>query len=352
MKKRFFSLLLAVVLLLTVIPMASAQTTDDTFRVPIAVHVNETIAAIEMELRLPEGIEYVKWVRSDVIKNAAYIDNFANGIFAQTGILKIGIFNASNKYSPTNGILDLGYLEFKGDPAGLYLEFVKAKHVVVISKDELKSTNCLVDLIIDLSAFPTAIVAQGVCGENLTCVLTADGTLTINGSGAMTEYADAASVPWDAYRGKIKTLSLPKDITTISDAAFSGCTGLEDVYYNSTPSDWAKISIGDENEPLLNAELHTLPEPAPILSLKLSDSSGGELDSIPTGNFRVEAVLSEQAPAGTVLLAAYTANGQMVSAVCSTSAQFTNNGNIAEVKAFLLTSLGNPAPLCEAVTVR
>ena len=50
------------------------------------------------------------------------------------------------------------------------------------------------------------VIASGECGENgdnLTWVLTEDGTLTISGSGEMENYTDSSVAPWYSNRTKI-----------------------------------------------------------------------------------------------------------------------------------------------------
>ena len=54
----------------------------------------------------------------------------------------------------------------------------------------------LLVLTVVLSAAPVARAAEsGSCGENLTWSLE-DGTLTITGSGAMTDFPESAMAPW------------------------------------------------------------------------------------------------------------------------------------------------------------
>ena len=71
-------------------------------------------------------------------------------------------------------------------------------------------------------------------------------TLTISGTGAMANYADANSQPWAANRSDIKTIVINDDVTSIGDNAFaySGLTSVnipasvtsigESVFYNCT----------------------------------------------------------------------------------------------------------------------
>ena len=90
-----------------------------------------------------------------------------------------------------------------------------------------------------------AAVVNGNCGENLTWSLnTKDSSLTIEGSGAMTDYASYYEdyAPWYAYRSYIKTLSLPSGLTHIGDIAFLQCDNLVSVYIPATLT-----SIGSES---------------------------------------------------------------------------------------------------------
>ena len=124
-----------------------------------------------------------------------------------------------------------------------------------------------------------AATHSGTCGDNVTWTLDASGTLTISGKGAMADYY-IFSVPWYDTRSQVKTgiikngvtsigncafadcssltsATIPNSVTSIGNGAFSSCSSLTDVYYGGTETDWAKITIKDGNEPLLNATLHT-----------------------------------------------------------------------------------------------
>ena len=70
----------------------------------------------------------------------------------------------------------------------------------------------------------------GMCGEALYWTLFKNsGELKLRGSGDMTDYPDAQSVPWYAYRSEIKELELPAELTGIGDYAFADCTALNTV---------------------------------------------------------------------------------------------------------------------------
>ena len=73
----------------------------------------------------------------------------------------------------------------------------------------------------------------GACGDNLTYTLTisTDGstTFSIEGSGKMYDFVETADMPWYTYRNAITSVSLPSELTTIGDFAFSNCTFLASI---------------------------------------------------------------------------------------------------------------------------
>ena len=91
-------------------------------------------------------------------------------------------------------------------------------------------TACLTALFITVSASAATEVARGTCGENLTWVLDSEGTLTIEGSGAMDNWPDDAP-PWDSYYADIRTVSLPKGLTSVGDYAFYYCNSLTSINF-------------------------------------------------------------------------------------------------------------------------
>ncbi len=71
---------------------------------------------------------------------------------------------------------------------------------------------------------------SGTCGENLTWTLD-NGVLNISGTGAMTNFASGAAVPWSAYRETILEVNIAAGVTTVGDMAFYGCTDLKTVNF-------------------------------------------------------------------------------------------------------------------------
>ena len=87
-------------------------------------------------------------------------------------------------------------------------------------------------LLFFLAFLPIAASADesGSCGENVTYTFVeATGTLTISGTGAMTDYTSSSSAPWYSYRSKIKTVDIGNGVTSIGNSAFYYCSGLTSV---------------------------------------------------------------------------------------------------------------------------
>ena len=70
--------------------------------------------------------------------------------------------------------------------------------------------------------------STGTCGESLTWTL-AGGTLTISGSGAMTDYNESNTAPWYSGREQITAVVVDRGVTGIGAYAFYGCVNLIDI---------------------------------------------------------------------------------------------------------------------------
>jgi len=140
--------------------------------------------------------------------------------------------------------------------------FVKGKGLVVKIVDGKISAVSYFDK--DCQPFggvtpsPSPAPTSGTCGKNLAWELENDGVLTVSGTGAMSDYQDPADVPWCLSRSKIKTVYISSDVTAIGDNAFFDCVNLRDVYYNDTQTRWDTITIGDNNDSLVDAIKHFL----------------------------------------------------------------------------------------------
>lgn len=54
----------------------------------------------------------------------------------------------------------------------------------------------------------------------------------------------------------LRSVTIPVGVTEINYATFKNCTELKDVYYDGSESQWNAITIGEDNECLLNANIH------------------------------------------------------------------------------------------------
>ena len=80
------------------------------------------------------------------------------------------------------------------------------------------------------SAYAADIYAAGQCGaegSDVSWELSAQTmALSISGTGAMADYANANSVPWTSVRDKITSATIAEGVTSVGGYAFSNCTAL------------------------------------------------------------------------------------------------------------------------------
>ena len=101
----------------------------------------------------------------------------------------------------------------------------------------LALTLCLIMVLgmLPITAGAAEIVDSGYCGgegdgTNLAWTLTADGTLTISGTGRMAEYrTNKTSSPWIEYTSCIKNLNICSGVVSIGSRSFYGCNNLYSV---------------------------------------------------------------------------------------------------------------------------
>ena len=97
-----------------------------------------------------------------------------------------------------------------------------------------KCDNCdATDTVVDEGS---KLLPSGVCGDNLTWTLDEEGTLTISGTGPM---SDSFPPPWSKYGSSVKHIHIESGVTTIGKEAFVHCHHVKSV---SIPNTVWKIS--------------------------------------------------------------------------------------------------------------
>lgn len=86
----------------------------------------------------------------------------------------------------------------------------------------------------------SAAETDGTCGTGVTWSLSANGTLTISGKGAMKNYPSAESTPWAEFKDQIRVIVVENGVSAVGNYAFYGLNALISV----TIADSVKI-IGD-----------------------------------------------------------------------------------------------------------
>lgn len=100
-------------------------------------------------------------------------------------------------------------------------------------KSFISSILCLL-----CSMYIIASAQSGSCGNNATWTLDSNtGTLTINGTGEITNYSNGTDVaPWKSYSYSIKSIAISEGITSIGQFAFYGCTNATSLSIPTTVS--------------------------------------------------------------------------------------------------------------------
>ncbi|MCD7855770.1 MAG: leucine-rich repeat protein [Clostridiales bacterium] len=98
---------------------------------------------------------------------------------------------------------------------------------------------------------------SGSCGDGVTWSFdSSTGTLSIEGSGAMTDYANVLSIPWKSYCPNIKSVSVGEGVTKIGSYSLTWCEQVTSITLPSTVKSIGRNGIA-WNESLKTV---TLPE--------------------------------------------------------------------------------------------
>ncbi len=74
-------------------------------------------------------------------------------------------------------------------------------------------------------------MASGDCGNDVTWALYPDGTIVIDGEGAIPNYTSQTAQPWASVRHLVKTVVIGKDITAVGNYAFAYCESIEAIEF-------------------------------------------------------------------------------------------------------------------------
>lgn len=82
------------------------------------------------------------------------------------------------------------------------------------------------------------VVAEGVCGDNVSWALSVDGSFVIDGTGEMWGYKDEQGGfwerPWEAYTDRIIKVSIGDGVTSVGAGAFRRCNNLETISFGNS----------------------------------------------------------------------------------------------------------------------
>ena len=136
------------------------------------------------------------------------------------------------------------------------------KSVETIGDEAFQFCDSLTEVTIPEGVTSIGVYAFQYC-NSLTEVTIPEGVTSI-GDGAfescnsLTEVTISEGVTIigaSAFYGcsSLTEVTIPKSVTSIEYAAFDDCDALKTVYYGGSQTDWGKISISSENDPLKNA---------------------------------------------------------------------------------------------------
>ncbi len=103
----------------------------------------------------------------------------------------------------------------------------------------LKSRHCKnCDAVTDVTVIPATSTASGIYSDTIKWLIKKDGTLTILGSGAISDYKLPIYTPWHEYCDIVTSLEISKDITYLGNNSFSSLESLESIIVNGDSTEF------------------------------------------------------------------------------------------------------------------
>jgi hypothetical protein len=137
-RNKIVSLLLvtAVFLLMTVISVSfGAAVNESQVKVPLVIDLSHAIAGAQFIFEYSAGLEFVSYEKSAAVSSA-----LTTPVVVKNGYTHVGFYNVDNRYVPTNGKLDIGYLVFNClTTASQQVTLTEIKLVQVVDNDETRS---------------------------------------------------------------------------------------------------------------------------------------------------------------------------------------------------------------------
>lgn len=128
------------------------------------------------------------------------------------------------------GVLPAGQAWAEGDPEGNGPEVQVGESSGESNKEVVATGEGTAD---DLKGLSN-IVASGKCSNYTNWELNSEGTLTISGDGAMSDYRSSDERPWCNYKTEIVRVEVREGVTQLGMLVFAGFSNLEEIYLADT----------------------------------------------------------------------------------------------------------------------